>query len=158
MVPTRAGNSSRHRGRTPSDQKAMKKLEYNCSRKKAVIDAVEQAEGPFTAQQLWRLSRKFRAGISRSTVYRMLRKLRAEGFIKDIILPHGLHVSIRTDAEAYCIAECEDCGRFRMCPELASTVAANAQEIPILPFQTAIYLRGRCREKLVSGRCQRERK
>jgi Fe2+ or Zn2+ uptake regulation protein len=130
----------------------------NCPRARAVIATVEAAEGPFTAIELYRMVKKVRPDISRATLYRTLRILRAEGRIKDIILPNGLHVSIHTDSNVFCVVECEDCGRFRTCSEVARHLQTSIERIPLIPSETAIYVRGRCRDKLATGRCQFEGK
>lgn len=126
---------------------------YLSQRKRAVIEAVEAIGRPFTSVQLWEFAGLFHDGISRATVYRILRKLRADGFIKDVILPHGLRVSIRTEAEAYCILECEDCGRFKMCLAVAKQIETAISDSDLLPLQSAVYIRGRCREKMATNRC-----
>jgi Fe2+ or Zn2+ uptake regulation protein len=126
----------------------------NCPRQKAIRETIDALDGPFTAMQLWRKCRERRLAISRATVYREIRMLREEGYIKDIVLPHGLHVSARTDAEGCCITECEDCGRFRMCPAFVMEVADAAVNTPVIPSHAAVYLRGRCRERATFGKCK----
>jgi Fe2+ or Zn2+ uptake regulation protein len=123
-------------------------------RKKVVLDAIEAMGEPFTALQLWRYISKSDAGVSRATVYRILQGLREDGTIKDIVLSHGLHISIRTEEEAYCIMECVDCGRFQMCPDLAATMTASSQNLSMIPGQIAIHIRARCRDRQ-QGVCQR---
>jgi len=123
-------------------------------RKKVVLDAIESMGVPFTALQLWRYISKSDAGVSRATVYRILQSLREEGFIKDIVLSHGLHVSIRTEEEAYCIMECTDCGRFQMCPDLAAKMTVSSQNLSMIPGQIAIHIRAKCRDRQ-QGACQR---
>jgi len=127
---------------------------YLSQRKRAVIEAVEAIGRPFTSVQLWEFAGLFHEGISQANVYRILRKLRADGFIKDVILPHGLRVSIRTESEAYCILECEDCGRFKMCLAVAKQIETAVSGSDLLPLQSAVYIRGRCREKLATDRCE----
>ncbi|MFZ0711418.1 MAG: transcriptional repressor [Terrimicrobiaceae bacterium] len=63
----------------------------NCPRQKAIREVIDDLDGTFTAMQLWRKCRECKRAISRATVYREVRMLREEGYIKDIVLPHGLH-------------------------------------------------------------------
>ncbi len=125
-----------------------------CWREEVVKEAVEAFEGPFTAAQLWQRCQDLNGKVSRATLYRIVGKLREESFIKDIVLPHGLHLSVRTDAEGCCVTECEDCGSFRMCAEFADQVTRAATKTPVVPSHAAVYLRGRCREWLNEGECK----
>jgi len=126
----------------------------NCWREEVIKEAIELFDGPFTSAQLWQRCQGINPKISRATVYRIVGKLREESFIKDIVLPHGLHVSVRTDAEGCCVTECEDCGSFRVCSQFADQVTKSATKTPVVPSHTAVYLRGRCREWLTEGDCK----
>lgn len=120
---------------------------------RAVRLAIDALAGPFTAAQLFQRCREFHPGISRATVYRELRKLREEHYIRDIILPHGLHVSVRSDTDGCCIAECEDCGRFGLCAQFPLDRTLADVPIPVIPSHVAIYLKGPCHDRIATGQC-----
>jgi len=115
--------------------------------REAVVDAILQAKGSFTAQELHDMLRASRSGVGLTTVYRTLEILSEGGAVERV---HGLN-----HCEAFVVAGkhhshtivCSNCGSASElvdcgCDEL---VAAAARQTGFRIEDHVIQLRGLCR-------------
>jgi len=124
------------------------------SKRKAVVALIRDFGRPFTTEQLWEACRAMPNPISLATLYRILKKLRNEGVIKDICLPHGQQVSVYTDSAVVCVVECLNCGRYANCQALSTQFTSLIGQSEIDPAQAIILLRSPCCRGDECGTCE----
>ena len=57
--------------------------------RRAVVRAIEEAEGDLNPDALWRAGKRLHAGLGRATVYRTLEALTALGVVRPLVAPDG---------------------------------------------------------------------
>jgi len=66
-------------------ERAMKR---RTKQREIILTTLEQAIGPLTADEIWKLARAYRSNIGKATIYRNLRMLVQEDDIKEVHLPN----------------------------------------------------------------------
>lgn len=122
--------------------------------REAVIEAVNQAAGPFTVEQLFDYLAKTRPTMSRPTIYRCLGMLLSMGQVRGIHLPNRRMVCFRSEDFMNGVIECVECGSFRACNMslLRPAVGQAVGEHDMRPCTVTVHVQARCQTDGV-GRC-----
>lgn len=82
--------------------------------RRAVVDALAQAERSLTAADLYEIGRAKHKGLGLVSVYRTLEKLEELGLVQRVHGPGGCHAYISAQDGHNHMLVCENCGRVEM--------------------------------------------
>ena len=126
--------------------------------RRVICDCVEQQASLFTAEDLWRESRKIDAGISMASVYRTLVDLLEAGLLRDIVRSNDQRIFIRADmatAERVFLI-CKNCARVIPLENhcLALREGSSIRSLGFRANGMQILIEADCEDHLAGGHCE----
>ena len=142
---------------SPGELKTLEKFIGSRATRRDVVEAAMEAEGAFTSDELYQITRRRRPTIGRATIYRTLCLLLQHGHLRKIVLQNGQHVYQRVDDSRRMLWICDDCSRINCLDqaELCSKLKFLGEQQGLHPMELTVEVHFRCEQMRRNGSCPR---
>lgn len=123
--------------------------------RRAVVETALATEGPFSAEELFRVIQKRYGRIGRATIYRTLKLLCARKLFQEFVVRGGRRVYHPTSKEDTILWICDDCTTARTISAPAIKEALRLLAVPngFEPLEFTVEVHSRCLRRQRGDHC-----